>query len=286
LMVMPFGKWRDFEDCVRDFMGRGLDEDSAKRLCGYLQAKLGEESSTWTGSIEHREGKIIGGEALHPVETVHPNEWPRIRVYLEDELKRAAGTLVGKPLTLDHIYPLKGRVVEASYGDGALKYVAELDDEKVLEWIRKGVIKRCSVEYEWRSLEKVNGVAPKGITFTGLALLKDFEPGDPETTVEVWEMVGSILEERIKALEEENSSLRRRIKALEEARDGLVKGLGEAVIDPEAKPQGLENYVPKDEIIRELRRAVFERVPRSWGYGPYLQNRRVKALIRRLEGKG
>ena len=318
MMVMPFGKWRDFEDCVKDFSSRGFSEESARRLCGYLQARLGEESSTLTGSIRHHEGKIIRGEALHPVKTVHPHEWPSVRVYLEEELKRAADTLVGRPLSLDHLYPVDGRVLEASYEDGALKYVAELNDERVLDWIRSGVIERCSVEYDWRSLQKVNGVAPKGITFTGLALLKDFEPGDPETTVEVWEMIISklrkaketrktsaspemvpekmgeqgdemenlILKERIKALEEEKASLQRRVKALEETRAELTKRLGEAVIEHGAEPRTPEGYVKRNEVIRELRRAVFERVPRSWGYGPYMQNRRIKALIRRLEGKG
>jgi len=55
--------------------------------------------------------------------------------------------------------------------------------------IRQGEIKHCSVEFEWKTLEKMNGVAPRGIHFTGLSLLKSFEPGDPLTTVEVWEAI-------------------------------------------------------------------------------------------------
>ena len=284
----------------------------------YTKPMPAKESFSWVGDIRPDEKNLIRGQALHPIKTIHPEEWPSVRVYLEEELKKAAHTLAGAPLLLDHIIPIDGKVLAAEYEDGAIEYVAELNDERVLDWIRSGVIEQCSVEYDWRSLQKVNGVAPKGITFTGLALLKDFEPGDPETTVEVWEMIISklrkaketrktsaspemgsekmgeqgdemenlILKERIKALEEEKASLQRRVKALEETRAELTKRLGEAVIEHGAEPRTPEGYVKRNEVIRELRRAVFERVPRSWGYGPYMQNRRIKALIRRLEGKG
>jgi HK97 family phage prohead protease len=36
----PFGKWSSFADCESDMRSRGYSEDSAKRICGYLQNKL------------------------------------------------------------------------------------------------------------------------------------------------------------------------------------------------------------------------------------------------------
>jgi len=38
----PFGKWQSFDDCVRDMKSQGYNDESAKRICGSLQAKLGE----------------------------------------------------------------------------------------------------------------------------------------------------------------------------------------------------------------------------------------------------
>jgi len=154
------------------------------------QQKTKKEAYSWTGDLTLQpETTTIKGKALHPIKTVHPEEWPSVREYLEDELIRAARTLKSKPLLLDHSQPLRGSVVDAEYEDGAIEFVAQLDDPEVLDMIRQGEIKHCSVEFEWKTLEKMNGVAPRGIHFTGLSLLKSFEPGDPLTTVEVWEAI-------------------------------------------------------------------------------------------------
>ena len=298
---MPFGKWQSFDDCVKDFTSQGKDEESAQRICGYLQAQLGKESFSWVGDIEAHEKNLIRGKALHPIKTVHPEEWPSVRVYLEEELQKATHTLAGKPLLLDHLYPIDGAVAGAEYEDGAIEYVAELNDEKILDWIRDGVIKHCSVEYDWSSLEKFNGVAPRGIRFTGLALLKNFEPGDPETSVEVWESIIRKLKEskakeqrqnepsavnvedlrnKIAILADHQEVLEKRVTALEKEKADLTKKLGEAVIEPQKQQEDF-----KQTVLRELKASVFERVPRHWGYGPYEQNRRVKSLIRKLEVK-
>jgi len=443
---MPFGKWTDFENCVRDFISQGKDEETAERICGYLQARLGEESFSWVGNVKPHEKNLIQGTALHPIKTVHPEEWPSVRVYLEEELEKAAYTLIGTPLLLNHLYPIDGRVLSAEYEDGAIEYVAELNDEHILNSIRDGKIKHCSVEYDWRSLDKVNGLAPRGIQFVGLALLKDFEPGDPATSVEIWNRVlerlkeaerlrppnlgeqkgseevkklnfeeavwtrsriddlpdsafaiilpggkkedgktaprslrkfphhradGSLdlphlrnanarlpqsdlsaaqkagagahlnkhkkqagigaagEEEMIKkwtehagevpqgeigevpevpeqlevsreptvdeviqaveeALEEVNDAidqinakfraLQRKPTLQEQQKAKVIKHLGEALIEPQKQ----EDF--KEAILKELKAAVFERVPQHWGYGAYEQNRRMKELIKKLEG--
>ncbi len=359
---MPFGKWKNFEDCVKDFTSQGKDEESARRICGALKARLGEESFTWDGDIKPHKGNLIHGRAIHPVKTLHPEEWPEVRVYLEGELKKAAHTLVGSPILLDHMYILDGKILSGEYEDGAVEYVAELKDERVLEWIKDGTIRHCSVEYDWGSLEKVDGVAPRGIRFTGLSLLKDFEPGDPQTTVEVWESLIKSLKEAKSRLKEQAKSeefifhqirdprafledrfstawidktngiqglygllredpenpqlmalLFMRIQGwnLEKAQSwikdhpeyvgastpgteqftggiqtvqrGLMaeKASGEAVIDPEAWTP--EDAIDVKAIIAELKEACYERVPRHWSYGAYLQNLRLKNLIKRLE---
>jgi hypothetical protein len=167
--------------------------------------KKAKESFSWTGTIRSipQTGNLIRGKALHPIRTVHPNEWPQIREYIKEELEKSAHTLAGTPLILDHKTPLDGRVLGAEYEDGAIEYIAQLDDQTITEQIADGTIKHCSVEFEWKTLEKLNGHTPRGITFTGLSLLKDYQPGDPQTTVELWEaIVSNLKESKIKAEEQ------------------------------------------------------------------------------------
>jgi len=175
---------------------KGWTLEKAKEWFKTRQEKA-KESFSWAGSIKEVFGtsNLIRGKALHPLRTVHPEEWPEVREYLEEELQKAAHSLKGKPLILDHYKPIHGKILGAEYEDGAIEYVAQLNDPTTMRQIVGGEIKHCSVEFEWKSLENVDGVAPRGIVFTGLSLLKDFEPGDPLTTVEVWEAVIKQLKE-------------------------------------------------------------------------------------------
>ena len=299
---MPFGKWENFDACVRDFVSQGKPEESAKRICGALKARLEKEASTetfsWEGEVSPQQANLIIGKAIHPVKTVHPEEWPGVRVYLENELKKAADSLKGVPLLLDHNQQLNGKVSDAWYADGAVEFVAELDDPQVFSWIKDGTVRHCSVEYEWDNLEKVDGVAPRGITFTGLSLLKAYEPGDPAATVQVWEAIVKRLKEaqrqNQKVAQEPSSSvgstlvkekepLQSRVDTLERIVNKNGR-LGEAVIEPSAAREG--DFVSRDEVLVELRKACYERVPKHWSYGAELQNRRLKDLIRKLENNG
>lgn len=338
---MPFGKWRDFEDRVQDIMKtQGKDEESAKRICAALQKRLGEESFNWTGQIELMyPAKLLRGEAIHPIKTFHPEEWPDVRVYLEEELKKSAETLIGKPLMLDHERVLNGEVLAARYEDGAVEYIAWLNDEEVVDKIRSGKIKHCSIEYDWNLLQKVNGVAPRGIEFLGLSLLEKYQPGDPLSSVEVWEAIikklkesknqseelivgrhfpgridpvaanieGSLqavnnkidqvreniqtlqrnIEEVAKKISKLESGdtyrilqqLERKVKVPEKEKDDPTKKLGEAIIEPTWQEKKL-----KEIVLRELKAIpTLARVPLRWGYQAHEQNRRIKALIRRLE---
>lgn len=185
---------------------KGWTLEKAKEWFKQHQRKE-KESFKWFGEIKHtpEAHNLIHGKALHPIRTVHPEEWPEVRQYLEEELRQSAPTLVGKPLVLDHHRPLQGKVLNAEYKNGAIEYVAKLVDQEVLDKIGQGKIKHCSVEFEWGSLERVNGFSPRNITFTGLSLLENFEPGDPLTTVEeVWEAIIAKLKEAKQASAEPN----------------------------------------------------------------------------------
>jgi len=199
---LPIGPFPDFDACVAHMIkpkeegGGGYDEDIARKVCGKLKAEL-EEGFSWTSEFEILKPyrNLIRGKAIHPIKTFHAHEWPQLRVYLEEELEKSAETLRDKPLYLDHWKPLNGKVLGARYEDGALEYIAELNDEDVLRMIRDGQIKHASVQFEWKILEQVDGVAPRGLNFQHLSLLKDMEPGDPRSTVELWESIARQLKE-------------------------------------------------------------------------------------------
>jgi hypothetical protein len=206
--VLP--RHEDFKKIYQNFIDQYGEGEGEKKYFAWLNEHgyddtkpiPKKEGFSWAGSIKDMPGvdNLIRGQALHPLRTVHPDVWPEVREYLEEELEKSTHTLVGVPLILDHCQVLQGKVLGANYEDGAIEYVAQLDDPNVLELVRNGAIKHCSVEFEWKSLDQVNGVAPRGINFTGLSLLRLFQPGDPKTTVEVWEgIIKSLKEAKIPA---------------------------------------------------------------------------------------
>ncbi len=194
----------DWQELYRSFVEQyGKEKGEAvfyayckKHSIDYTKPRPKRESFSWVGDLKPEGTGLIRGKALHPIKTMHPEEWPSVRVYLEEELKKSAQTLAGKPLLLDHGRYINGEILSAAYEDGAIEYLARVDDPQVLDAIGRGEIKHCSVEYEWQSLDRVDGVAPRGINFVGLSLLSQkLEPGDPLSSVELWEAIIQRLKE-------------------------------------------------------------------------------------------
>jgi len=229
---MPIGPFPDFDACVAHMMkpkkegGGGYDEETARKVCGKLKAEL-EESFNWASSLEVLKPyrQLIHGKAIHPIKTFHPYEWPQLRVYLEEELKKSAETLIGKPLFLDHARPLNGSVLGAHYEDGALEYIARVEDEDVLRMIRNGQIKHASVQFEWKILEQVDGVAPRGLNFQHLSLLKDMQPGDPRSTVQLFESIARQLKEAMDRRRKEATEAKNATSTPKDHRSKEAKGL-------------------------------------------------------------
>lgn len=199
---MPFGDYESFDDCV----AANQDKDNPEGYCAALHKKITgkwpaesrfAESFEWTTDVQ-KLGPLLRGTAIHPVKTYHPDEWPHLRVFLEEELEKSVDSLVGKPLFLDHWYQLpQSKVLAAKYNDGALEYVADpgVEADRIFDLIRKGDIEHTSIQFEWKILEQVNGIAPRGINYQHLSLLKDVPPGDPQTTVEIFESIAKQLKE-------------------------------------------------------------------------------------------
>ncbi|HID17878.1 TPA: hypothetical protein EYP26_06270 [Candidatus Bathyarchaeota archaeon] len=186
---MPFGKWKDFNACVRDFMNEGYSEDEAKRICGKLQAELGGEKGPefrWVEVFEKTQLKPqlkIRGIAIKAGISRNQNIW------LEEELKAAASSLIGQPIYLEHVDVANavGKVTNAWWDPErkAILYEGEIYDDEVANKIRAGLIQHVSIGADYEILEPVNGQIPRGLRFRELSLVA--APGIPETNIQVLE---------------------------------------------------------------------------------------------------
>jgi len=210
LLGEPFGGFKDWNACmVHAKADKSITNPEA--WCGAVKAKTEkealkklEEKIVWIGELDESPDlewlpdelkevrPIITGRAIHPVKTYHPHEFPHVRVYLEEELARVAPGYVGTTPYLDHTIPIEGwKVIATKYADGELKYAVIPKEDKVLEIVRNGEIKKTSIEFDWMvpggGLKFVNGVAPFGFEARHISFLRQMKPGDPSTTVQLWE---------------------------------------------------------------------------------------------------
>jgi hypothetical protein len=145
-----------------------------------------------------RNGKrIITGEAIHPIATYHPNHWVEVRRYIESYLQKAAPSLKGKGVLVNHEgKPLEDCVVTDAYWDkekSALIYKAEIT-AAVARMIESSDIQHVSVGIKWDRpgggllVMEDGGILPYGYDFDHLALVtSNYQAGDPLSTVSLWE---------------------------------------------------------------------------------------------------
>ena len=167
-----------------------------------------QEAFNWAKSIfnlikQDNEAKYYKVEALFPVVSMNNN------IYTEEELVRAARTLIGKPVSLNHKHVLRGvEIVDAEYEDGAVEVLLRVLKTagrglglNICNMIENGEILHVSIEASCRniSLEPVDGELGRkceGLVFTGLALLtKDVLPGVPLTRIEPLEKIVESVEQ-------------------------------------------------------------------------------------------
>jgi len=160
------------------------------------------------------------------------------RKYVDEELRKAARTWIGKPVTINHDGTKKvGHVVWMEYENGDLEYLADVNKQPYVGLLRnksadiRGVSieanylhNRCPkcgdkfytetdfAEHMWtKHFVKTDATKePHGIVGQALSLvLAPEEPGYPDSTVELAETVGKpglqLLETVIKAKEEEEN---------------------------------------------------------------------------------
>jgi len=222
----------DFEKIYRAFMKRYCGSpdnecEKGKRVYYAWLNKMGlddtkpyrkpQEKFNWAKSAfsflkQDKNAKYYKVEALFPVVSMNNN------VYTEEELIRAARTLIGKPVNLNHEgHTLKGvEIIDAEYEDGAVEVLLRVLKTagrglgvNICDMIDKGEIVHVSIEASCRniSLEPMDGEFGRkceGLVFTGLALLtKDVLPGVPLTRIEpVERLVESFTVQKVNKMKE------------------------------------------------------------------------------------
>mgnify|MGYP000097141582 CR=1 FL=1 len=115
-----------------------------------------------------------------------------LRLYLADELRKAADSLTGRPIYIEHVSADRaiGKVLRAWWDEGerAIRFEAEIYDGDVADKIRAGLIKHVSVAADYELLEPFDGVVPYGLSFQELSLVA--VPGVPEANIEIIERSG------------------------------------------------------------------------------------------------
>lgn len=152
----------------------------------------------------------ITGEAIHPCKTYHPNEWVKIRQYIEPYLEIAAPSLVGKPIVVDHNRKLStdNRLTNATWDSAksAVVFEGEITNEVYLMFQRGQLKPQVSVGIDWQKpgggvvVGADGAFIPYSFDFSELSFIsQSAEPGDPETNIQFWETIASEVKQSVQA---------------------------------------------------------------------------------------
>ena len=162
------------------------------------EADAAKESFRWAlpilDSYKNRKGRFIKGVALSVGRSANMTN------YEEEELKRAALTLIGKPLLVNHNpHRRVGDVDEADFEEDNIEYIARITDDYMWRKIQDREITHVSplgrprywerTDREWRLwVEGKRAGTPRRIVFDELSLVAPPElAGDPSTSIVVME---------------------------------------------------------------------------------------------------
>jgi len=174
------------------------EESIRQRISKAYQKQL-REGFSWVGKIDieslgFAKSNLVKVVALHPITTYHPGQWPEIRHYVEPELEKVARSFKGGYINLDHywLYNPPYEIVSSEWEDGRIEMLCYVPDE-IITKIKNGQISKVSVDMDWKILRNMNGVIPEGLTGLGVAFLEKLTPGDPHTSVELWNAWGEVV---------------------------------------------------------------------------------------------
>jgi len=194
----------EFEDCVKQVMRQGHAKGSAFAICTatfdrankLIYVGEGETAKLhlFSESVRLKDHKV-SGVCIHPKRIFHPEEG-MTHVYLQEELERAAPTLIGKPFGVDHTYvlPPPNVITNAWYDpkEDGVAFEGTVDD-LIVEQIQSRAFKGLSIELNWLKpggrMEYADGVAPRNFELTSVHFLKRFPPGDKDAYIKLWNAV-------------------------------------------------------------------------------------------------
>jgi len=198
---MPIGPYKDFATCVAAQRRKGKSLDSARRICGEIEKRTRQGSSSKMDIKQLKENKdwrvlefvvpikeaiaqnnefVIKGIAIN--ETVTRNNVQ----YVAEELERAAPTLRNKPILKDHnnsVDSIVGRTtnnVMFNPNTNAIEFEGKIADSDMRDKINNGLIQSVSVGATVDDLipnDDESIVTAKGIDFVELSLVA--VPADP-----------------------------------------------------------------------------------------------------------
>jgi hypothetical protein len=161
---------------------------------------LTESEFEWSDVSELPKDRLLKIVAKTLAPTIHPEskEYP-IRMFAESELLKSARMLIHKPIGINHTVDGKGNkiciegafVADAEFDEKAKQAEAVLyipPTSDIIDKVKKGIIKKCSIEYTWRELKRIGeAVEFIGLKLTAVDLLEGLPPGDPNTSVALFE---------------------------------------------------------------------------------------------------
>ncbi len=187
----------------RDLLRRDAEPETL-RLDDFSQllSKRGETLDLDVLKTTERLAKNLQGESFSWIEDVlalplpntlkivalHVGRTRNQTVYLDSELRRAARTMIEKPVFYGTSHKPEdkrtiGCIQWAEYEDDRLECIAIVDPE-IYDLVNSGEIQKCSVETRYIYPVQVDGIRVHGVLFDGLLLVpRGVEVGDTETSV-------------------------------------------------------------------------------------------------------
>lgn len=137
-----------------------------------------------------KENAMMGGEFLIKGIAINATTTDNNHTFLSEELEKAAGTMKGIPLLIDHnntVESIKGRVKEGFFDsqNNRVDFEAAVMDKGMQEKIQKGLINSVSIGATVKDIEEgENGdIIPRGIRIRELSLVA--VPADEGATFQV-----------------------------------------------------------------------------------------------------
>jgi len=247
----------EFEDCVKQVMRQGHAKGSAFAICTatfdrankLIYVGEGETAKLhlFSESVRLKDHKV-SGVCIHPKRIFHPEEG-MTHVYLQEELERAAPTLIGKPFGVDHTYvlPPPNVITNAWYDpkEDGVAFEGTVDD-RIVEQIQSRAFKGLSIELNWLKpggrMEYADGVAPRNFELTSVHFLKRFPPGDKDAYINFWNAIveqlvvspALTLDEKVAQLEEQLRELSEKVAVLA-GKFEVVSGIPQSIAMKEAE---------------------------------------------------